>query len=326
MLLTGAVLAGCSAAGDTASSSSAPVTATLAQESPRIVATTAAPTLPVTVASADGSPVTVTSADRIVAVDRNGTLGQTVFALGLGERLVGRDLATDFPEVHDLPVITPGGHQLNAEAVLGLRPTVVLTDGSIGPRSAVQQLRDAGIPVVTFPGDRTVAGVGGLVAAVGTALGVPDQGRQLAEHAATAITDATAQARQRATGERVAFLYLRGTSVAMMGGKGSGADELIAAIGEVDAGVDSGLGTAYTPITPEALIVAKPDVLLLMTHGLESVGGIDGLLQVPGIAQTPAGQNRRVVVMDDTDLLSFGADTGDVIRALGEAVHRSAGQ
>ena len=43
-------------------------------------------------------------------------------------------------------------------------------------------------------------------------------------------------------------------------------------------------------ITSEALVEAAPDVILMTTTGLESVGGIDGLLEIPGIAQTPAGR------------------------------------
>ena len=46
-----------------------------------------------------------------------------------------------------------------------------------------------------------------------------------------------------------------------------------------------------------------------MTKGLTSVGGISGLLALPGISQTPAGQHKRVVTVDDSLLLSFGPRT-----------------
>ncbi|MBF6202357.1 ABC transporter substrate-binding protein, partial [Nocardia cyriacigeorgica] len=71
----------------------------------------------------------------------------------------------------------------------------------------------------------------------------------------------------------------------------------------------------------EAMIAAAPDVLLVMSDGLKSVGGIDGLVKVPGIAQTPAGRNRRVIDMSDAVLLSFGPNTGRVITALSDAVY-----
>lgn len=47
----------------------------------------------------------------------------------------------------------------------------------------------------------------------------------------------------------------------------------------------------------------------MMTKGLESVGGIDGLLDVPGIRETPAGLDRRIVTLEDGVLLSYGPRT-----------------
>lgn len=78
----------------------------------------------------------------------------------------------------------------------------------------------------------------------------------------------------------------------------------------------------FTPITTEALAQAQPDVILMMTKGLESVGGLDGLLTIPGIAQTPAGLNRRVVDMEDGVLLGFGPRTPLVIDILVDRIHR----
>lgn len=46
-----------------------------------------------------------------------------------------------------------------------------------------------------------------------------------------------------------------------------------------------------------------------MTKGLESVGGVDGLLDVPGIKETPAGLDRRIVTLEDGVLLSYGPRT-----------------
>ena len=52
------------------------------------------------------------------------------------------------------------------------------------------------------------------------------------------------------------------------------------------------------PMTAEAVIAAQPDVYVLFDSGLKSIGGVEGLLKVPGLAQTPAGRNKRVVAMD----------------------------
>lgn len=307
--------------GDAASAGNGPATAELDQLDPEPIADVQSPQLPVTVESFDGEQVTITDASRIVAVDRNGTLGETVFALGLGDNMVGRDIATDFPAAADIPNVTPGGHALNAEAIMALEPTVVLTDSTLGPRSAQMQLRAAGIPVVFFDPERTVETVGPQIQAVADALGVPDAGAALAARTETEIDEAIASVPDLDEPPTIAFLYQRGTAVSLLGGPGGGSDALIEAIGGIDAGTAAGLTQEYTPVTSEALIVAAPDAILMMSDGLSSINGIDGLTDVPGIAQTPAGKNRWVVDMEDSQLLSFGPNTGKVIRALVDAFY-----
>src|SRR5690606_31164436 len=117
--------------------------------------------------------------------------------------------------------------------------------------------------------------------------------------------------------------------VYLLGGPGSGADALVAELGLEDAGTAIGLDRAFTPITSEALIDAQPDILLVMTGGLKSVGGIDGLLKIPGISQTPAGQERRVLGHEGALLLGFGRRTRQALRAMAEgliAMHEGEGQ
>ena len=77
----------------------------------------------------------------------------------------------------------------------------------------------------------------------------------------------------------------------------------------------------YKPLTPEAMIAAAPDILLSTDQGLAAVGGIDGLLKAPGLAQTPAGRARRVVSLDALWLLGFGPRLPQAVTALAEALH-----
>lgn len=282
------------------------------------------PNLPVTVTDNQGTKVTVTSVDRTLAFDTYGTLAATVFGLGLGDKVVGRDTSTGFPAAKHLPVITANGHQLNAEAIMALRPTVVITDTTLGPWDVVLQLRDSGIPVVVTDSKRTIDNVDDIAHQVAAALGVPDAGARLVERTTKEITEAKAAIANRANPEhkpRIVFLYLRGQAgVYYMFGRGSGVDSLIDAVGGVDVASEVGLD-GMKPVNPEALAGARPDVILVMTKGLQSVGGVDGILQLPGVAQTPAGQRRRVVDMDDTQILGFGPLTANVLDALATALY-----
>ncbi|NED80743.1 ABC transporter substrate-binding protein, partial [Streptomyces sp. SID11233] len=93
----------------------------------------------------------------------------------------------------------------------------------------------------------------------------------------------------------------------------------------VDAGKESGLRKDFTAITSEALAKAAPDAILVMSKGLDSVGGVDGLLKIPGVAETPAGLDRRVVSVDDGVLLNYGPRTDEVLATLVDQLYGTSG-
>lgn len=82
--------------------------------------------------------------------------------------------------------------------------------------------------------------------------------------------------------------------------------------------------TAYEgskPLTAGVVVTAAPEVILIPTGGLESLEGVAGLLQAPGLSLTTAGQQRRIVGMDDLYLLGFGPRVGQAVRALAVFLH-----
>ncbi|GGM86498.1 heme/hemin ABC transporter substrate-binding protein [Streptomyces fuscichromogenes] len=275
---------------------------------------TPSPRLPVTVASADGRKVTVRQARRIVPL--SGSLSEIVFTLGLGDRVVARDITATFRQAAKLPVVTRN-HDVSAESVLSLKPDLVLAETTTGPAEAMDQIREAGVPVLLVGPARGLDDVGPRIAAVAGALGVPAAGKRLTRRTEDRIAVVRAAVPHERTKPRVAFLYLRGSaSVYLIGGRGSGATSLLAAAGAVDAGAASGLTKDFTALTTEALVKAAPDAILVMTKGLESVGGIDGLVRIPGVAQTPAGMDRRVVSVEDGVLLNYGPRTDQVLKSV----------
>lgn len=285
------------------------------------LATVPEPDLPVTVDSADGAKVTITSADRLVPL--TGSLNEIVFTLGLGKRVVARDITATFEQAEKLPVVTRA-HDVSAESVLSLRPTLVIAETTTGPAEAVEQIRDAGIPLLVVEPAKSLKDVGTRIGTVARALGVEAAGDELSARTAERI--AAVQKRIPAPGDgekpRVAFLYLRGSaSVYLLGGRDSGASSLLEAAGAVDAGKQSGLDKDFTAITSEALAKAAPDAILLMSKGLESVGGPDGLVKVPGVAETRAGLDRRFVSVDDGVLLNYGPRTDQVLASLVEQLY-----
>jgi iron complex transport system substrate-binding protein len=331
LITAGLLLAGCGGAGGTtqnvaagADGGSGATGASTSAYDPKVITpiTAAPPTpqLPVTVRSADGVEVTVDDVSRIIAVNLSGSLAEIVFTLGLGDNVIGRDVSTTFHGAEDLPVVT-NAHDLSAEGILALDPSVVFVDDSVGPGEVIDQLRGSGIPVVVFEESWSIDEIYPRITAVAEALGVPELGEQLVARTQGEIADALASRPAQDEPPTVAFLYVRGTAgVYLMAGDGAGPDDMIEAVGAVDAGSSIGL-EKFRPITSEALVNAAPDVLLVMQDGLDSVGGVDGLVSIPGIAQTPAGQEKRVVAMDDGSLLSFGPRTGQVVKDLADKIY-----
>jgi len=278
------------------------------------------PALPVTVVDSTGTEVTIASTDRIVAV--NGDLTEVVFALGLGPSVVARDISATYPaEAAALPSI---GYQrtLAAESIAALDPTVVLANTLAGPPEAIEQLRALGLPVVVLDYEDSVDGPGDKIRAAGAVLGVPAVAESLAAAVDSEIGAAVDLAAGATTEPRVAALYLRGEGTQLLFGPGSGMSVLLDSLGVTDVGAELG-GDDAQPVDIEALLTAAPDALVVTTSGLESVGGVDGLLALHdgALARTPAGENRRILVYEDQYLLGYGPRTGAVLAELARDLH-----
>jgi len=292
------------------------------------------PQLPQTVTSRDLAgdvEVRVSSAERIIAVDLAGSLAQTVWGLGYGDRLVGRDISTVIPGAEDLPVVTGTGHAISPEAVLELRPDLILTDGTVGPIDVMLQLREAGIPLVFIREEPGIDQPAQQARAVAEVLGQPELGEALAERIDREIAEVTATIAQNTPSLsedklRMVFLYLRGANgIYYLFGDESGAGDVIDALGGIDVAGEIGW-EGLRPVTDEALVAANPDLILVMSTGLESVGGVEQLVELkPAIGLTAAGQNRRFVDMADYAVLGFGPRTPEVLDALARAIYAPQG-
>ena len=252
--------------------------------------------------------------ERLIAL-ANGS-AEIIDALGFKSILVGRDIASTDPSLETVPIVT-SGHQVIAEKIIALNPDLVIIDASVGPAQAVAALRAASIKVISINEVWSVDGITAKVAEVASAIGAPRSGTALSRKITQSLAEVNAN-----TGRspRMAFLYLRGgNSIYLLGGKGSGADSIIESIGATDVGSLISK-VPFTALTSESFAQQNPEIILVMSKGLESVGGVAGLLALPGIAQTDAGKNKRVIAVDDSLLLSFGPRTPGLLELLAKDV------
>lgn len=255
-------------------------------------------------------------APRLVAI--GGPVTEIVYALGADKDLVGVDTSSTYPE--PATKLAQIGYQrmLSAEGVLGLHPTTILASAEAGPPPVVEQLKQSGVNWTTIPADNSVAGAKAKIESVAQALNLDEKGKALVAHLDAEIAKAQSLAAAQKSKPKVLFIYARGGGVVNVAGQKTAADAMITLAGGVNAvsGYDG-----YKPITAEAVVAAAPDIILLPGHGLQSLGGMDGLLKQPGLEATPAGKSKRVVTMDDLLLLGFGPRLGEAVQQLVPLIH-----
>lgn len=250
---------------------------------------------------------------RIIPI--GGDIAEVVFALGVGDHVVASDLSTTYPpDAVDLPKF---GFEraLNAEPIIAYEPTVVIGTDAAGPDDTLDAIERVGVPVTIIEREFSPTGPAAKIRAVGAALGLDDEAASLAADLQAEIDAATVDPSVYAAPMRVVALYLRGGDLQFVLGEQSGIDWVIEAAGAIDVARE--IGVAETaPITAESLIAAAPDVIVVPESGLQSAGGIDALLAVPGIAETPAGARGAILVYDDQLMLGNGPRTGQFLETL----------
>jgi iron complex transport system substrate-binding protein len=107
----------------------------------------------------------------------------------------------------------------------------------------------------------------------------------------------------------------------MVSGTGTPVDKMISLAGGKNAVSDF---EDYKPLTPEALIKGNPDVILMFDSGLQSVGGAEGVLKIPGVDKTNAGKNKKIISMDGALLSGFGPRLGEGIYQLNSLLAENA--
>ena len=245
-----------------------------------------------------------------------GDLTEIVYALGAEDYLVARDASSIFPRVaEELPNLGFAG-ALNAEAILGFEPTLIIGTPMAGPPEVLDQLRQAGVEVLIIEDLNGLDAPQIKIRVVGDALGIPQRAEELALDVEKRM-EAVMAAAENDKPLRVMHIYIRRGGLQLVSGAGNKAEAIIEAAGGLDAAAESGI-VGWVPLTPEALVAADPDVYLVMDRGLAVVGGIEGLLEIPGMAQTKAGQGPHVISMADLYLLGFGPRLPEAIADLAQ--------
>lgn len=271
----------------------------------------------VRVRDARGQEIEIKDASRIVAV--GGSVTEVIYALGGEKNLVATDSTSLYPAVaRDTPKV---GYmrQLSAEGVLSLRPSVVITTTAAGPEAALRQISDAGVPVLILSDDYNFEAVIAKIEGIGRALSLDKAAADLAAQARADMADATARiARSKTKPRALSFLTFGQGGAPQAAGRMTAADGIIRLAGGTNV-FDAWSG--YKPMTPEATVAAAPEVIVVGTQTIETIGGVDKILADPALALTPAAKQRRVASADALLLLGFGPRTPEAVRIVARVFH-----
>jgi len=243
---------------------------------------------------------------------------EVLFALGVGERVVGVTSLDDYPpEVASIAKV--GDFQVNTEAVIALSPDLVV--GYSGNEEALAPVEGAGVPVLIFNPTTLEEIYAGIIR-----LGAATEATGEAEELVAALKGQIRQVNDvtLATADSPKVFYALDNTL-WTAGPGSFVDELLTLVHATNVGSmqggDGAVAQAYYQFAPEQLLAADPDLILLPTTAYESA---EEFTADPRFAGLRAVKEGHVMVIDDVIITRPGPRIGQGLKILAEAVHPEA--
>jgi iron complex transport system substrate-binding protein len=256
---------------------------------------------------------------RVVCVSKQ--INEFMYAIGAQDVLVARDLTSIYPPaIRALPSV--GYHRaLSAEGIISMRPTLLLTDGNMGPEGVLDQVRQVGIPILVLTPGSTPDSAQRLMQELGA--------RFHREHAADSSVGAWQHAMTQVLADSVRwngqprprvlvmhFGQLANNYLAV--NRGGAADQMIRWAGGANA-VDSVGG--MTRLTPELIARAAPDIIIATDVGFDRLGSAEKFATIPGVDLTPAARHGRIYRVDETEIMYYGPRTPASVRKIAGWLH-----
>jgi iron complex transport system substrate-binding protein len=264
--------------------------------------------------------------ERAVVISQAYT--EIIWALGAQDHVVGVDYSSTWPpEVKN--VTTVGYHRaLSAEGILSLKPTVIVTDGNIGPPQVVEQLKQLHVPFKTFAAKNdSLEGAKALMREMGAYFHKEARAEELCRKLDADMARALEEAKQHADRPRVAVIhYGRASNIYLLVGASGGGDAGAAGQMVRWAGGEMAIQQAgmQRMTSPEIVARANPDVVLMTEFGYDRLSGSkDKILELPGVSTSDAAKNGRIYRVEEHDLMYFGPSTGEGVQKLVKLIHQA---
>jgi iron complex transport system substrate-binding protein len=265
---------------------------------------------PITVTDDRGRTVVLPAApQRVVSILPS--LTETVCELQQCHRLVGVDRYSNWPAaIQALPRVG-GGIDPNVEAIVALRPDVVLAAAS---SRGSERLEALGLKVVALE-PKTHADMRRVMGTVARVLGLPaEDAERLWRHIDAAVS---AAAQSLPPGVRRTKVYFEVNRAPYAAGASSFIGETLARLGAQNI-VPAELGP-FPKLNPEFVVRANPDVIMVGARNAP------GMTERPGWERIRAVRERRVCVFDNDDadtIIRPGPRLGEGARLLADCLRK----
>lgn len=254
-------------------------------------------------------------AQRIVTGGSSST--EIVCALGLCDQIVGTDRTSLYPEqVQSLPSI---GYRtdISTEGIISMNPDVIILEKEYIKDIVIEQLDKAGLQLVQIDNQHNFENTKEKITTIAKALEVEERGIQLIQKLEAQAATLKEQVSSSGTNPTILCVYNRGRGNMMVAGNDTG-------FGLINlAGLKNALPeiSGYKPLNVEYLISTNPDYILFFESGIESLGGMEGVLEIPGVAQTTAGKKGQIIALDGGYLTNWGPRVIEAATELFELTH-----
>ncbi len=249
------------------------------------------------------------SFERIVTL--HGALTETVYALGYGDRIKSVDVTSTYPEsMKELPQL---GHvtKVSAEGLLSVKPELIIANKHEISAELKNQINLTNAELLLIDREYTVEGTRAMIRTIAEKLQATEKGDSLIAE----IDEDLQSLKSIENKPAVLFIYARGAGNMSVGGANTPAGNMIELAGGKNA-VSTMEG--YKPLTPEAVVEADPQAILMFDMGVESLEGMQGVKSIPAIASTQAAKNDEFIIMDGHLLAGFGPRVGKALLQLNQ--------
>ncbi len=254
---------------------------------------------------------------QIRIITAGSAMTETVCALGDCDKIVATDKTSLFPvSVQNLPSIGYRGG-ISAEGIINLKPTLIIAEKDYVKDEVLRQLKSTGIQILIIDREYTLEDTKNFVRQIATKLNRVKEGESIIAKIDTDIKEAKELIAKAGKYPAVLCVYNRGTATVSVAGEGTFGD-IINYTGAVPATASV---KGFKPLNTEALIASNPDYIVLASSGYESIGGMEGALKIPGVAQTTAGKKRQIIAIESMMLTNFGPRLGTAIKEIVTAIY-----